>query len=182
MSTFTATAAAHLSKNRAACKGQRPHTPTQSPAGRGYVRSGLSLSVQYEADLQKHYPPSLRSIQEFVWRLLVKHGRRCRLLVRAFWMCRQVLSLSCMNTHTHTYTLTCVTHAHAKGLVPSRPLPTQQAGNWGAMPGPAYRDLATALHSLAWSNIHTWPPLPSAGPSERPLICSRDNNVCELWF
>lgn len=120
-------------------------------------------------------------------RLLVEHKRRCGLLVRALGICSQVVSLSRSSglhehTQTLTYTSTCVTRAHAKGLVPCRPMPTQQAGNCEAMPGPAYRDLATALHSLAWSNIHTWPPLPSAGPSGWPLICSRDNNCVNCGF
>lgn len=116
MSTFTAAAAAHLSKNRAACKGQRPHTPTQSPAGQGYVRPGLSLSVQCGADLQKRYPSSLRNSQDSGWRLLVKHERRCRLLVRAFGLCRQVLSLSCNSGLLHE-------HAHTRQHVWPAPMP-----------------------------------------------------------
>lgn len=138
-----------------------------------------------EVDSTTFAPSSPRSLPDVVRKLTVEHRRRCRLLVGDFWICHQVLSLSWVSSgllHAHTYTLTCVTRAHAKGLVPSRPLPTQQAGNWGAVPGPAYRDLATALLSLAWSNIHTWLSLPSAGTSEWLLICSRDNKVCELWF
>lgn len=72
-----------------------------------------------------------------------------------------------------------MTHAHARGLVLSRTLPTQQAGSWGAMPAPAYRDVVTALYSTAWSNIHTWPSLPLAGL--RGWDNMWDNNVFDLW-
>lgn len=71
-------------------------------------------------------------------------------------------------------------HANTGGLVPFRPLPTQRAGDWEAAPGPAYRDLATAVHCLARSNVHPWPPLPSAGLCEWPQICTQDNHECEV--
>lgn len=74
-----------------------------------------------------------------------------------------------------------MTGVRARGLVASKPLSIQRAGGRGAMPVPAYEDLASALHSPAWSNMHARPPARLLDPRGRPPICSQDNEVCELF-
>lgn len=93
--------------------------------------SWMVLSVQYKEKTPKR-KSSLMSSQV---RLLV--GQR-QLLVHVIWICGQVSSVIlsdwvfCIITYKHTRTATCVTHAHARGLVLTKPLPTQPAGRSNA--------------------------------------------------
>lgn len=74
-----------------------------------------------------------------------------------------------------------MTSVGARGLVASRPRSIQRAGSRGAMPVPAYEDLASALDSPAWSNRHARPPARLLDPPGRDRS-SQDNEVCELFF
>lgn len=154
-----------------------------------YIRSAQSMLIQGGAALQKHFPSNFKKLLRCFAKATSQTWRVSKVITGSFlsvWpgfvFIQRLGSSLCTHAHAHA-------HAHinmcdpcpCQGISPPRPLPTQQAGNRGPVPGAAYRDLATALHSLAQSNIHTWPPLPSAGPSAWPPICGKDSTVCEMW-
>lgn len=157
---------------------------------KGYISSRSALSGWYQTDRRPTHPKKKKT-QHTISKQHARHHVKAAIkhgftsgpfLFLFFWMSQQLLALSfnlCMHILSkHKCPSTCVSPSMPGDYVPSGPLPTQQAGNWGPMPGPAYRDLATTLHSpLLVKHTHTL-----TGPLLDLLLASGRRFAALVWW